>query len=1028
MKFIPQFVYRKPLFPFLKSEQKELFDEAIYLTSPSLKNEYKKYENGKISSEKEINKLKISYYKYLSRSSSRCTPFGLFAGIGTGVFGNESKIIFDSMPENCLQRRTRLDMNIICNLAKELSKKESIKPYLNYFPNSSLYMVDTFYRYVEYYYQANRRVHKISKVDFSEYLEAVLTSCINGKNINELVEVLVNLEIDLKDANNFIDQLIDFQLIISDLEPTVTGEEFFEKIVSILHKIEVKYPSNEIQNFILILNEITYLLDQIDTEIVNNGKLYDRIYLLIKKIIGDVSETNLFQTDAFFTSKKAVLNKTIQDSIIDTIAFLNKITPSFSNINLEKFKKNFNERYDDQEVPLLEVLDVETGIGYLGKNNSVANELIDDLYFPVEHSDFEMKWNHYQSKIFNLLLKAYKNDEHKVTLIEKDFDEFDFTDNNLPHSLAVKFDLLDAETNKIAIDGIGGASATSLLGRFGHGSKEIQDILLQITNHETQQADQNILAEIIHLPEQRIGNILSRPAIRGFEIPYLAKSSIAMNNQIPLSDLCVSVKQGKIILRSKKLNKQVIPRMSNAHNYSFNSLPVYHFLCDLQSQYFSKNSLFFSWGNLASQFTFLPRVEYKNVVLLPATWQLNKKDFEILLNEKSREKLKEIFIDFMVKFKIPQLFLVADGDNELLIDSNNEIAVLTFIDTLKNRSSIKLKEILYDFSKPLISDESSNSFTNECIAVILNDGKKIIAPNFEKNNVEKDFDADFLPGNHWLYFKIYAGIKTADFILSEKIKPMVTHLLEKGYIKKWFFIRYYDTDNHLRFRVQLNNNTESDIVLKQINNVFSSLFQKNIIAKIQIESYQREIFRYGKSKIEDTENLFFSDSVFCINTIDLLDPESANSIRWQIALRATVQYLDDFGLSLLEKEKFCQKVAENFFYENKGNAQFKKQLNEKYRKTRSDLEDIMNLEKDQGREIKPILELIDERSERNKTIIKKLKLNKNSEEFHGLLFSYIHMMHNRLFISDQRKTEFIIYDLLARHYKSVLARMKYELV
>jgi len=47
-------------------------------------------------------------------------------------------------------------------------------------------------------------------------------------------------------------------------------------------------------------------------------------------------------------------------------------------------------------------------------------------------------------------------------------------------------------------------------------------------------------------------------------------------------------------------------------------------------------------------------------------------------------------------------------------------------------------------------------------------------------------------------------------------------------------------------------------------------------------------------------------------------------------------------------------------------------------------------------------------------------------KLNGLLSSHIHMLCNRLFISNQRFHEFVIYYLLAKHYKSTLAQLKYK--
>jgi len=58
-----------------------LIQEAIYLASPVLYKEMMKYLSGKITDSKEIERIINSCTRYLSRMSTRCTPFGLFASL-----------------------------------------------------------------------------------------------------------------------------------------------------------------------------------------------------------------------------------------------------------------------------------------------------------------------------------------------------------------------------------------------------------------------------------------------------------------------------------------------------------------------------------------------------------------------------------------------------------------------------------------------------------------------------------------------------------------------------------------------------------------------------------------------------------------------------------------------------------------------------------------------------------------------------------------------------------------------------------
>lgn len=81
-----------------------------------------------------------------------------------------------------------------------------------------------------------------------------------------------------------------------------------------------------------------------------------------------------------------------------------------------------------------------------------------------------------------------------------------------------------------------------------------------------------------------MGNILFRPHIRDYEITYLIGSTLDDEHVIPASDLMVSVKGRKVVLRSRRLQKEIIPRLTSAYNYKGNTTPLYRFLCDLQSQ------------------------------------------------------------------------------------------------------------------------------------------------------------------------------------------------------------------------------------------------------------------------------------------------------------------------------------------------------------------------------------------------------------------------------------------------------------
>src|SRR5262249_37205506 len=158
-----------------------------------------------------------------------------------------------------------------------------------------------------------------------------------------------------------------------------------------------------------------------------------------------------------------------------------------------------------------------------------------------------------------------------------------------------------------------GPPGADLLARFCHADPELRQRLENHILHEERLQSDAVFAEIVHLPEGHFGNFICRPTLRAYEIPYLGCSGVASSQQIAAADLAVSVRGDRIILRSQRLGREVIPRMSSAHSFTLSGLSVYRFLCTLQYQGIAQN-LRWDWGALKDA-PFLPRVIIGRLVL-----------------------------------------------------------------------------------------------------------------------------------------------------------------------------------------------------------------------------------------------------------------------------------------------------------------------------------------------------------------------------------------------------------------------------
>ncbi len=1033
------FIFRSPQLPIQKNgisvsdlfnfSKQAFFKEAIYIASPVLLDELVKWHNGELKDTKEVDKLVVSLYKYYTRMQSRCTPYGLFAACASGKWGGQNELIIDDR----VKRHTRLDMNYLCALAQKLNTHTVLIPLLRFYPNNSIYAFGETLRYVEYKYVNNKRIHQINSVENSEYLSALLVCAQKGAPINELSSIIIDDEISEEEAESFVRELIQSQILVSELEPAVTGDEFIFQIINSLKLIN-KNNNPEIDSVIQLLISTQEQIAVIDNQLGNNVETYRNIYQNLKTLETPIEENQLFQTDLYKTTTSASLDKSIQIKLSEAVEFLNKFSTISENSNLKKFKENFYTQYEDSEVPLLEVLDTETGIGYTGKDIFGVNTLLDDIYFPGKEAESsEIRWNKQQELLQGKLLQAIKNNDYIVSFNDEEIKNVGKHSTLLPDTIPIMFRLIDNE-NKIYLQNCGGSSAANLLGRFAHGDTEIHGIINDITAHEEKLNKEKVLAEIVHLPESRIGNILLRPVLRNYEIPYLGKSALPFEKQIQLQDLMVSVQNNKIILRSKILNKEIIPRLSSAHNYTFEALPVYQFLCDLQTQYFEKSGLGFSWGYISGGYKFLPRAEYKNVILERAKWQLIKSDFQILLDEKNPNYIKNI-IDWRTQLNMPLHVVLVEGDNELLVNFEDELSIKMLVNSIKKREKIVLEEFLFDTKNLVIKDTNGNGYTNEFIAILLKNVIPTTAPTPALAGVKKievsfsvPLQRTFSIGSEWLYYKFYSGVKTADKLLADVIRPLTDELIAHKWIDKFFFIRYSDPETHIRLRFHFTELDKIGNVIATVNKRFQPFMDQGLITKIQTDTYRRELERYGSNSMEIGESVFFIDSVVTLNLLDLIDGEEGEKIRWQFAVRSLDALLTDFKFNSNEKLLLLEHLKDGFIREHGGSKELKLQLDNKFRNVRKQVEDILNIDSDASSEILPLIELLEWKKEQLEPLAEKIIELKNTNQLqiglNDLLGSYIHMTLNRVFMARQRTYELVVYDLLYRYYKSLAGREK----
>lgn len=287
----------------------------------------------------------------------------------------------------------------------------------------------------------------------------------------------------------------------------------------------------------------------------------------------------------------------------------------------------------------------------------------------------------------------------------------------------------------------------------------------------------------------------------------------------------------------------------------------------------------------------------------------------------------------------------------------------------------------------------------------------------------------FIIGDEWLYYKIYCGTKTADYILTETIKPLTVELQKLGWIKCWFYIRYFDSDNHIRWRMKIRDKEKLGSIIDLVFSYMKDYIAEQQVHSIQIDTYKRELERYGINTIGLSEELFYFESNMIVEFLDMIEGEEGEEIRWLFSMKAIDQMLSDFGLNNERKFDLLEKMTYSFEREFNADTNLIKQLSEKYRKEKKKIWEFLtaDLAVTEYEDLQGLIET--KSSDANAAISKILSLKDKEElqvEFEHLLSSYIHMFMNRLFRTNQRLHEMVIYGFLARYYKTLIARKKYN--
>lgn len=1006
LKFHPFLMLRTPCIShqqFSVSKTKEqlknpLFLAGIYLASPSF---YHILKAANFNWELLTDKAKLSLNKYHNRMSFRPTPFASFAAFGNLRWqNNDTTITFDT-DEDILH--IQLDHQINCALIERLKTENGEDDKL--WNNPSLYKVAQEFRYIKTIRKTDKKFDfRLAAISADGILKSIIKKT-KKTGISKKVlkaEIIRTANCTEEEAKDYIQFLLSEEILMSSLGPTLVRAPF------------LNYASLDQSKFKL------HEGDLLEPKIKVSSLSAQTLEAHFKKVEEILSEEDLkdLKTPYYANLERKFvggLSKEYQESILKAIEMLQKLIPSHTNQNLLNFSKKFSQRYDQQKVGLLNVLDPEIGLGYGKKEQLNTEQLLDDLPFASSATNLSLTWDKSKQLLFKkwLALDKVANNE-RINLSKEDIKHLSKkADTEFPPSLFVMFRLLD---DQVFIENAGGISAAALTGRFTLFNDEIWKQCRDIALLEQAQQPEVIFAELVQHSSYHVDNINLRQSIYDYEIPINGISRLPEKQQIPLSDLTLKLIGNELILESISLKRRVIPRLSTAFNAQWNELSAFRFLFDLQCQHLQGNFTL----NLEEAFpglNYYPRVTYENTILCLAKWKWVESDIQIL-TEVDKVKSKASLTLLKEKLNFPDVIAITRHDHQLVFDLKKNEEVELFISCLKGLKNIWVLEYPFlKISKNRIKDKADEPFTGQFIAHLIHQKRTyhtLKVTDFAKKPIKRTFTL----GDEWLYIKLYCSQNFSNKLLGKEVFGLIKKLAQSNDHMIWFFIRYQDPEPQIRLRIKKTGFENLDLE-KLVFTALDKLVQKGFIHPIQTDSYVRELERYQLYGMNEVEKLFYRSSQLVLQFIRKQQTQADLFIDHQFALYSVNRILDVYITEIELKLNFLQQLFSKFYAEFSKDKSLNVALDKKYRAQKDEIYKVLEDKKyiqnrRLGGPFKQLLNSLNDQKDRNKDL--------TIEQKNALLADLIHMHLNRLFQQNQRQQEMIVYHFLAKYQKSQLAR------
>ena len=941
------------------------FKEAIQVSSYSL-------YSSLVEKKGDPQKLRIGLQNYLSRMSTRTTPFGFLAGVGLGTFteteADENKIRY--------QKSIRPDTEWLFKVIKKIEDYNRGRLYLAWNAGTTVLASKCLNEWNTCLMNEEREEKRIKLQSYINNTTAVKIVKEKSENFictKELVNILQKEYPKVKEEIfvSFINELVNKEFLISDVRGTPLCHDKLGEMLKVINERNYGLP-----------DELLLGLKQIELDIYNYNRtdfgqgiaLYDVIISNMKRI----AESNNYIHAEMFTKDKICLTKDAKKDLMGFVDLLSTMADENLFQAMKVWEDRFIERYSYTEQLLLDVIDPIKGMGLPLMGKEVARGI----------DDFQ------KELIFNIQ-KTFGDPESTIEL--ENFNSYSGKIGSTRAVDAQELDLafyifknIDQELQYIVSPVVGEKTVGSIVSRFMRNFEEQKEAINVVSDEDDYDG-----VEIVFYPQvSRLSNIQGTTTKHKYALEFGSKTQLENLEMLKLSDIIINVLPEGIYFKHKNTNRRLKFFLTNALRSDF-APPVAQFLENCRI--YKRSNLFSIISKLSyisNSFAMVPRITYKNIIVKEKQWSLPSAKFKKL---KEKEFIEE-FISFAETFKMDRFIFLQEFDKRVLIDITNEDNQRFIYSSFRKNNTITFLENLFSDANMLVKNNKGESLISEYIFSFKSSNE-----NFNNRIKKISFQPItkipplFIPLQQYIYLKIYTVEIFEEEIITKYLVPFGEKSVIDGFIERFYYIRYHDGQSHLRIRFKLLQDGESNNkCLTQLNGVLEEIKAIGYSSKIQYDTYIPEIKRYGGELIYDEiEHFFYLNSKVTAELLNIYKLSHGKIEKTEIGIIAVCKLLLDTNMGWKQAIELIEK--------NTIKNHFKKEFRQEKQRF---MDLLLNKNRDYYREVNLILE-------QQSKCLQRIwaKINKHEKNLptlkEDIIGSLLHMFCIRFFGVDREKEVYV---------------------